>query len=118
MVGEWFSLWGRRPHGGLCVVVPPSAVGREKSGWALPPQHVGWIVCGMHIRLVGLGGGGEWSPGEGVCGAVLFWCQRLPCGSAAAAAMLWVWCSHEYVESAVQMSSIRQPLSHRDGGSL
>ncbi len=33
------------------------------------------VICmRRHDRLVGLGGGGEWSSGVGVCGAVFFGC--------------------------------------------
>jgi hypothetical protein len=53
-------VYGRGPREGLCVVVPPSDVGRELCGWALPPQHVGWCVCGgmpAWSVWVGLGSG-------------------------------------------------------------
>ena len=46
----------------------------------------------------------------------LFGCHSLPCGSSAAAMMLCVWWSYEFVENVVLMSSIKQPLSYRDGG--
>jgi len=70
------------------------------------------------VLLVGLSGGGEWPPVEGVCVTTLFGCQSWQCGSSAAATMLCVWWSHESVENAVLMSSLKQPLSHRGGGSL
>ena len=66
--------------------------------------------------MVGMGGGGEWYPVVGMCVTALIGCQRLPCGSAAAAAILCVRCSHESVENAVLMSSIKQPLSQMDVG--
>jgi len=52
----------------------------------------------------------------GVCVATLFGCQNVPCGSSAAVTILCVWWSHVFVENVVLMSSIRQPLSQRDGG--
>jgi hypothetical protein len=54
----------------------------------------------------------------GVCVAILFGCQSVPCGSFAAATILCMLWSHVFVENVVLMSSIRQPLSQKDGGSL
>ena len=62
--------------------------------------------------------GWECSLVVGVGVTTLFGCQSLPCGSYAAATMLCVWCSHEFVENVVLMSSIKEPPSQRDGGSL
>ena len=74
------------------------------------------LVCmvahsGRHVFLIGLSGGGECVLVVGVGVKTLFGCHSLPCGSFAAATMLCVWDSHEFVENVVLMSSIRQPLS-------
>ena len=81
------------------------------------------LMCGValskrRVFLIGISGGGECSRVVGVAVKTLFGCHSLPCGSSAAATMLCVWCSHESVENMVLMSFIRQPLSHREGGSL
>jgi hypothetical protein len=75
-------------------------------------------ISGRRVLLLGLSGGGECSPVAGVGVKTFFGCHSLPCGSSAAATMLCVWFSHESMENVVLMSSIRQPLSPRDGGSL
>jgi hypothetical protein len=54
----------------------------------------------------------------GVGVKTLFRCHSLPCGNSAVATMLCVWCSHESMQNVVLMSSIKQTLSHRDGGSV
>ena len=109
------------------------SVGGETSGWSIciggffgcesgsilmgdAVPTCGAVCMRRRVRLVGLGGDGGRSPWVGVCVTVLFGCQGLPCGRAAAAAMLWLWCSHEFVKNAVRMPSIRQPLSHSEGG--
>jgi len=73
-------------------------------------------ISGRRVFLIGLSGGGEYSLVVGVGVKTLFGCHSLPCGSSAAATMMCVSCSHEFVENVVLMSSIRQPLSHRNGG--
>ena len=88
--------------------------GSVRLGDAISPCGV--ACARRHVRCVGLGGGGEWSPVVGVCVTALVGCQRLPCGSASAAAMMYMRCSHDSVGNAVLMSSIRKPLSQRDEG--
>ena len=70
------------------------------------------------VFLIGLSGYGECSLVVGVGVKALLGCHSLPCGSSAAATMLCVWFSQEFVENVMLMLSIRQPLSHRDGGSM
>ena len=48
--------------------------------------------------------------------ATLCGCLGLPGGSAAAARMMCVLCSHESAKKVVLMVSIRQPVSHRGRG--
>ncbi len=59
--------------------------------------------------------GGECSRGVRAGVATLAGCHSLPSGSAAAAAMLWVWCNHNTVENVVRMLSLSHPVSQRDG---
>ena len=75
-------------------------------------------LSGRRVLLFGLSRGGECSPVVGVSVKTLFGCHILPCGSSATATMLCVWFSQESVENVVLMSFIRQPLSHRVGGSI
>ena len=75
-------------------------------------------LSGRRVLLLGLSGGGECSAVVDVGVKTLFGCHSLLCGSSAAATMLRVWSSYESMENVLLMSSIRQPLSHRDGGSL
>ncbi len=103
------SGWSR------CGVAPfGGGSGSIRVGAASPACEV--ACTRMRVLLIGLSGCGEWSPVVGVCVATLFGCKRMPCGSYAAATILRVWWSHESVENAVLVSSIRRPLSHRDGG--
>ena len=81
------------------------------------------LVCGVALSercvfLTGRSGDGERSRVVGVVVKTLFGCHSLPCGSSAVVTMLCMWCSQEFVENVVLMSSIRQPLPHRDGGFL
>ena len=71
-----------------------------------------------HAILIGMSGGGRCFLVGGVGVITLFGYHSLPCDSSAAAPMLCVWCSHESVDNMVLMSSSKQPLSQRDGGSL
>jgi len=91
-------------------------VGSTLLGASTPTCRV--ALSGRRVFLIGLSGGGECSLVVGVGVKTLFGCHRLLCGSYTAATMLCVWCSHEYEENVVLMSSIRQSLSHRDGGGL
>jgi hypothetical protein len=62
-------------------------------------------------------GDGEDASMAGAVVETLLGCQSLPCGNSAAVAMLCVWRSHKLVANVALISSIRQPLSHMDGGS-
>ena len=73
-------------------------------------------LSGRHVFLIGLTGGGECSLVVGAGVKTLFECHSLPCGSYAATTMVCVWCSHRAVVNVVLTSSIKQPLSKRDGG--
>ena len=72
------------------------------------PMGASTLVCrdaisGRRVLLLSLSGGGECSSVVGVGIKTLFGCQSLPCGSSEAATILYVWFSHEYVESVVLM---------------
>ena len=81
-------------------------------------QVGGGVLSRTHFFLVGGIGGGELSLVMGGGVATLCGCHGLPGGSSAAATMLCVLCSHESARKVVMTLSIRQPLSHMDGGFL
>jgi len=108
--------WGGTSGWSKCAVAPcEGESGSIRVSAYAPACGVGF--SGRHVFLVGLSRGGEWSPVVGVCVRTLFGCQSVPCGSFAVATILCVWWSHESVENVVLISSIRQPLSQREGGS-
>ena len=68
-------------------------------------------LSGRRAFLSGRCGGGECFRGVGAVVDTLFGCQSLPCGNVAAAAVLWMWCSHEFEANVVLTLSLRHPLS-------
>ena len=95
----------------VCGVAPCSGGGAGSTLVGESTLVCGVVLSWMRVFLISMSGGSGCFPVIGVVVETLFGSHSLPCGSSASATMLWVWCSNEFVENEVLMSSIRQPLS-------